>query len=531
MRKFLITLVLIVTVFPLAQAQTPVRATAQIVKEQTGTSYAIVNADAGKLLTFSNASPVAVSIAQAGTAGSFAAGWFIEIKNLGAGTVTITPTTSTIGGAPTLVLVTGQSARVHSNGSNYLVAAAVPALISTGPLTIGADSEASGTDGVSLQTRGTTRLRVNNDGVAESLVGYRVTKSGPYAFLLLDRTDQPSFPRVQVDIDSGSFVLTPQTGVGLLDQRITIEGARLDGSGTQLYDWGLNYERFQTTSTLFRFMDESGTLYRDLVAKHLTLDGAGSESTLYVTQSQLIIRDSNTSAVKAVVLGALTAEGVIIAGSAPTTLTDSAGKILSAALNTVAVGQGGTGLTAPGTSGNVLTSNGSAWVSQAPSAGDALVANPLSQFAATTSAQLAGVISNETGSGALVFGTAPTLSNAILTGTTVAPAADGTSLYALDVSGSAGIVLANDATSSIFGGATFSGLIFINNISSGETAIIITGAGAVKIVSQISSEFTIASGTGSRTNIYLVGNAVTIENKLGITCTYKIIAFRTRTSQ
>lgn len=41
--------------------------------------------------------------------------------------------------------------------------------------------------------------------------------------------------------------------------------------------------------------------------------------------------------------------------------------------------------------------------------GDALVANPLSQFAATTSAQLAGVISDETGSGALVFGTSPTL--------------------------------------------------------------------------------------------------------------------------
>jgi hypothetical protein len=41
--------------------------------------------------------------------------------------------------------------------------------------------------------------------------------------------------------------------------------------------------------------------------------------------------------------------------------------------------------------------------------GDALVANPLSQFAATTSAQLAGVISDETGSGLLVFGTSPTL--------------------------------------------------------------------------------------------------------------------------
>lgn len=42
--------------------------------------------------------------------------------------------------------------------------------------------------------------------------------------------------------------------------------------------------------------------------------------------------------------------------------------------------------------------------------GDALVASPLSQFAATTSAQLAGVVSDETGSGAAVFGTAPQIS-------------------------------------------------------------------------------------------------------------------------
>ena len=46
--------------------------------------------------------------------------------------------------------------------------------------------------------------------------------------------------------------------------------------------------------------------------------------------------------------------------------------------------------------------------------GDALVANPLSQFAATTSAQLAGVISDETGSGALVFATSPTLVTPVL---------------------------------------------------------------------------------------------------------------------
>lgn len=52
------------------------------------------------------------------------------------------------------------------------------------------------------------------------------------------------------------------------------------------------------------------------------------------------------------------------------------------------------------------------------------VANPLSQFAATTSTQLAGVISDETGSGALVFANSPTLTTAVLgssTATTQTP--------------------------------------------------------------------------------------------------------------
>ena len=69
-----------------------------------------------------------------------------------------------------------------------------------------------------------------------------------------------------------------------------------------------------------------------------------------------------------------------------------------------------------GTSGQVLISGGAganpSWSSGG--SGDALVANPLSQFAATTSAQLAGVISNETGSGLLVFATSPQLTTPLL---------------------------------------------------------------------------------------------------------------------
>jgi len=63
-----------------------------------------------------------------------------------------------------------------------------------------------------------------------------------------------------------------------------------------------------------------------------------------------------------------------------------------------------------GTNGYALTTNGSGVTSwTALASGDALTANPLSQFAATTSLQLKGVITDETGSGSLVFADSPAL--------------------------------------------------------------------------------------------------------------------------
>lgn len=49
----------------------------------------------------------------------------------------------------------------------------------------------------------------------------------------------------------------------------------------------------------------------------------------------------------------------------------------------------------------------------------ALTTGTLAQFAATTSAQLAGVVSDETGSGSLVFGTNPTISGGTINNATV----------------------------------------------------------------------------------------------------------------
>jgi hypothetical protein len=79
---------------------------------------------------------------------------------------------------------------------------------------------------------------------------------------------------------------------------------------------------------------------------------------------------------------------------------------LKSATTTVSV----SGSAAPST-GQVLTAtSGTAATWQAiPAAGDAATSDPLSQFAATTSSQLLGVISDETGTGSLVFNTSPTL--------------------------------------------------------------------------------------------------------------------------
>jgi hypothetical protein len=87
-------------------------------RNNTTTSDTLVTGDCGALVTESNASPVAVGVAQAGSAG-FLTGFYTTVKNKGAGLVTITPTTSTIDGAANLTLTQNQSVDIVSDGTNY----------------------------------------------------------------------------------------------------------------------------------------------------------------------------------------------------------------------------------------------------------------------------------------------------------------------------------------------------------------------------------------------------------------------------
>ena len=87
------------------------------VNAQSSTTYTFLTGDQAKLVTFTNAGAIAGTLPQA--TGGFAAGWFVDVENRGAGTLTITPTVSTIDGASSYVLTTNQGVRLVSDGTNY----------------------------------------------------------------------------------------------------------------------------------------------------------------------------------------------------------------------------------------------------------------------------------------------------------------------------------------------------------------------------------------------------------------------------
>lgn len=93
--------------------------TASTVNAQTGTTYTILATDFGKVLTFANAAAIAVTLPVATTTNFPDSGCFTLVTT-GAGTVTVTPTTSTINGQATKTYATNAGGRICRHGANYL---------------------------------------------------------------------------------------------------------------------------------------------------------------------------------------------------------------------------------------------------------------------------------------------------------------------------------------------------------------------------------------------------------------------------
>lgn len=150
-----------------------------------------------------------------------------------------------------------------------------------------------------------------------------------------------------------------------------------------------------------------------------------------------------------------------------TDLTDTPSSYASQALKVVRVNAGETGL-------EFVTLAGG---------GDALTTDPLSQFASTTSAQLAGVISDETGSGALVFGTDPTFTTRI-------------NVPEIKATGAGGVDIHNNAGTQVAvfgaGGGTGTSLVGTTNIGSASADYLQIAGGTAN---------TSLTATGSSTDI------------------------------
>lgn len=136
------------------------------------------------------------------------------------------------------------------------------------------------------------------------------------------------------------------------------------------------------------------------------------------------------------------------------------------------------------------------------------VASPLSQFASTTSSQLAGVISDETGSGALVFGTSPTLSTAVLGSSTA------TTQSASDNSTKVATTAYVDRQVALVAGQIVitspAGVITVfNQASNGDAA---RGTALMAAFAACGATYSISIGPGN----YLITSAITILDRMSI---------------
>jgi hypothetical protein len=156
------------------------------------------------------------------------------------------------------------------------------------------------------------------------------------------------------------------------------------------------------------------------------------------------------------------------AGGAPSsiTLTNATGLPLSTGVTGILpVANGGTGTATPGLVAGAHVTISGTWPNQTISAtggggggsggGDALTTQPLSQFAATTSAQLRGVISDETGTGLLYFqgGDLGTPSSVTLSNGSGLPLATGITGFGTGIATALGVNIGAAGAPVLFNGA------------------------------------------------------------------------------
>jgi hypothetical protein len=200
-----------------------------------------------------------------------------------------------------------------------------------------------------------------------------------------------------------------------------------------------------------------------------------SSKTLVVTTDKISALSATTSAELAGVISDETGAGALVLATSPTLVTPTLGVATATSVN---------GTTIPSSKTLVVTTD------------------KISALSATTSAELAGVISDETGTGDLVLATSPTLVTPTL-GVATATSVNGLTPTAL----ATGFTIAGGSTTSktltVSGDATVSGTT--SGTNTGDQTITLTG----DVTGSGTGSFAATIGTGKVTTATIAADAVT----------------------
>jgi len=247
------------------------------------------------------------------------------------------------------------------------------------------------------------------------------------------------------------------TGINNGSSTITV-GGNLVTSGATTIGSSTHTVAFATSGNTSITLPASGTLATLAGAESLTNKKLGS-----LTSNGIVTTSGGDGTLS---VTATTGSGNVVLATSPTLTTPAIGAATATSINGLTISSStGTLTIASGktaTVSNTLTFTGTDSSSVAFGAGGTVLytGNNLADLSSTTSAELAGVISDETGSGALVFGTAPTFTTSIDGGATFGAFASSDAL-------TVGYTGTADSTTNVSTGATGSGNTKTVNIGTG----------------------------------------------------------------
>jgi hypothetical protein len=240
---------------------------------QTGTSYTVASSDRASYVTFSNASAIAVTLPQAGSTG-FGSNFPFVTCDIGAGTATITPTTSTISytngttytsAAATLALTTGQCAWVYSDNTNYF------AVVRTGGGGGGTVTSVDGSAGNGVQT-------VQGGSIAA------VTTSGTVQGSLTEDTQTGVTSYAHINGDRGKLLIRSNSGTAMTDTLSQAAAGAAAAFGPGWYEEVLNTDATATDTITATTSTFSGTGTTTLVIPAGIWCKISSDGTNYKTE-------------------------------------------------------------------------------------------------------------------------------------------------------------------------------------------------------------------------------------------------------